>query len=71
MHLWELTGGKAEVVIHEADAPMLRSRRAHVKEYLDGRGRYLHDPEGEAKQIAVTESAHLRRDRADDGAAWR
>ncbi|MGN6867170.1 MAG: MBL fold metallo-hydrolase, partial [Solirubrobacteraceae bacterium] len=49
--LWELTGRRAELVIHEADAPMLRSRHAHVQEYLDGRGRYLHDPEGEAKQI--------------------
>lgn len=55
--LWELTGRKAEVVIHAADAPMLRSRRAHVQEYLDGRGRYLHDPEGEAKQMAVTRVA--------------
>jgi glyoxylase-like metal-dependent hydrolase (beta-lactamase superfamily II) len=45
------------VVIHEADAPMLRSRRSHVQEYLDGRGRYLHDREGEAKQIAVTRAA--------------
>ena len=55
--LWELTGRKAEVVIHEADTPMLRSRGSHVQEYLDGRGRYLHDPEGEAKQIAVTRAA--------------
>lgn len=36
---------------------MLRSRRAHVQEYLDGRGRYLHDPESETRQIAVTEAA--------------
>ena len=28
--LWELTGRRAQVVIHEADAPLLRSRRAHV-----------------------------------------
>lgn len=47
--LWELTGRRARIVIHEADAPMLRSRRAHVREYLDGRGRYLADPEGAAK----------------------
>ena len=47
--LWELTGRRAQVVIHEADAPLLRSRRAHVDEYLDGRGQYLHDPEGEAR----------------------
>jgi glyoxylase-like metal-dependent hydrolase (beta-lactamase superfamily II) len=42
------------VVIHEADAPMLRSRRAHVDEYLAGRGRYLNDPDGEAKLTAAT-----------------
>jgi hydroxyacylglutathione hydrolase len=52
--LWELTGRRAKVVIHEADAPMLRSRRAHVEEYLSGRGQYLQDPEGEAKQVAAT-----------------
>ncbi|MGC9670739.1 MBL fold metallo-hydrolase [Planosporangium sp. 12N6] len=52
--LWELTGRRAKVVIHEADAPMLRSRRAHVDEYLHGRGRYLNDPEGEAKVTAAT-----------------
>ncbi|WP_433361282.1 MBL fold metallo-hydrolase [Actinoplanes sp. CA-142083] len=51
--LWELTGRRAQVVIHEADAPMLRSRRAHVDEYLNGRGRYLRDPDGEAKQVAT------------------
>lgn len=51
--LWELTGRRAQVVIHEADAPMLRSRRAHVEEYLAGRGRYLDDPEGEAKVTAA------------------
>ena len=55
--LWEMTHGKAQVVIHEADAPLLRSRDAHVQIYRDGRGPYLHDPEGEAAQIAVTEMA--------------
>ena len=55
--LWELTGRRAQVVVHEADAPFLRSRRAHVDEYLDGRGQYLHDPEGEQKQIATGEAA--------------
>lgn len=54
--LWELTGRRAKVVIHEADAPMLRSRRAHVDEYLAGRGRYLGDPEGEAKVAAATQA---------------
>ncbi|XVU29207.1 MBL fold metallo-hydrolase [Actinoplanes sp. CA-054009] len=28
--LWELTGRRARVCIHEADAPLLRSRRAHL-----------------------------------------
>jgi hydroxyacylglutathione hydrolase len=55
--LCELTGRKAQVVIHKADAPMLRSRRAHVEEYLAGRGRYLHDPEGEAKLTAAGNAA--------------
>ncbi|GAA4526373.1 MBL fold metallo-hydrolase [Nonomuraea ferruginea] len=54
--LWELTGRRARVVIHEADAPMLRSRRAHVDEYLRGRGRYLNDPEGEAKVTAAADT---------------
>ncbi|MGW0189390.1 MBL fold metallo-hydrolase [Streptomyces sp. NPDC003362] len=51
--LWELTGRQARVVIHEADAPMLRSRRVHVDEYRAGRGRYLRDPQGEAKVAAA------------------
>ncbi|MEU6159082.1 MBL fold metallo-hydrolase [Streptomyces sp. NPDC047130] len=51
--LWEMTGRRARVVIHEADAPMLRSRGAHVEEYREGRGRYLADPEGEAKVTAA------------------
>ncbi|MFH8762542.1 MBL fold metallo-hydrolase [Streptomyces althioticus] len=54
--LWELTGRRAQVVIHEADAPMLCSRRAHVDEYLTGRGRYLDDPEGEAKVTAAADA---------------
>lgn len=54
--LWELTGRRAQIVIHEADAVMLRSRRAHVDEYLEGRGQYLHDPEGEAKQVAAAQA---------------
>ena len=51
--LWEMTGRKAQVVIHEADAPMLRSRQAHVQEYLTGRGRYLADPAGAVKVAAA------------------
>ena len=52
--LWELTGRRAQVVIHEADAPLLRSRRAHVDDYLAGRAQYLNDPDGEAKLTAAT-----------------
>jgi glyoxylase-like metal-dependent hydrolase (beta-lactamase superfamily II) len=51
--LWELTGRRAQVVIHEADAHLLRSRRAHVQEYLDVRQQYLQDPDGETKQTAA------------------
>jgi glyoxylase-like metal-dependent hydrolase (beta-lactamase superfamily II) len=51
--LWELTGRRAKVVIHEADAPMLRFRRAHVDEYVAGRGQYLPDPDGAAKVAAA------------------
>ncbi|MFI0409291.1 hypothetical protein [Actinomadura sp. 3N508] len=43
-------------MIHEADAPLLRSRRAHVQDYLDVRQKYLRDPEGEAKQTAAAEA---------------
>ncbi|MFE5837718.1 MBL fold metallo-hydrolase [Arthrobacter sp. NPDC056493] len=54
--LWELTGRRAQVVIHEADAPLLRSRRAHVDEYLTGRGQYLQDPDGGAKLAAAADT---------------
>lgn len=55
--LWELTSRKAKVVIHEADAPFLRSRRTHVEEYLAARGRYIDDPQGEARLTAICQSA--------------
>lgn len=55
--LWELTGRRAQVVIHEADAPMLRSRQAHVEEYVAARGRYRRDPEGAAAVAAATQAA--------------
>jgi hydroxyacylglutathione hydrolase len=54
--LWELTGRRAQVVIHEADAPLLRSRKAHVDQYVNVRQQYLRDPDGEAKQIAAAEA---------------
>ncbi|WP_435135293.1 MBL fold metallo-hydrolase [Actinacidiphila sp. bgisy144] len=54
--LWNLTGRRARVVIHEADAPMLRSRAAHVAEYRAGRGRYLRDPQGAARVAAAADA---------------
>lgn len=51
--LWELTGRRAQVVIHEADAPLLRSRRAHVDQYVDVRQQYLNDPNGVEEQTKV------------------
>jgi hydroxyacylglutathione hydrolase len=53
--LWELTGRRAQVVIHEADAHLLRSRRAHVDSYVDVRQRYLRDPDGVAEQARTAE----------------
>ncbi|MEZ5151315.1 MBL fold metallo-hydrolase [Rhodococcus zopfii] len=54
--LWEATGRRAQVVIHEADAHLLRSRQAHVDEYLGARGRYLKDPDGAAKVTAAAQA---------------
>jgi hydroxyacylglutathione hydrolase len=53
--LWELTGRRARVVIHDADAHLLRSRRAHVEQYVDVRQRYLRDPDGVAAQTGAAE----------------
>src|SRR3954452_21957460 len=55
--LWELTGRRAQVVIGEADARYLRSRRAHVQNYLGVRAQYLDDPDAEAKQTAMAAGA--------------
>jgi glyoxylase-like metal-dependent hydrolase (beta-lactamase superfamily II) len=57
--LWELTGRRARVVIHAADAPFLRSRRAHVDEYVGGRGRYLHGADGVAQVTEAVISGEL------------
>ncbi|WP_320773162.1 MBL fold metallo-hydrolase [Streptomyces sp. CRN 30] len=54
--LWELTGRRAKVVVHEADAHLLRSRRAHVDQYLSVRQGYLDDPDGEAAQTRTAEA---------------
>ncbi|KAE8765757.1 MBL fold metallo-hydrolase [Georgenia thermotolerans] len=55
--LWELTGRRAQVVIHEADAALLRARRAHVDLYLDVRQRYLRNPAAVEEQTAMAQAA--------------
>ena len=55
--LWELTGRRAKVVIHEADLDYLRSRRAHVENYLALRDHYLDNPAAETEQTAMAENA--------------
>ncbi|MGT2463120.1 MBL fold metallo-hydrolase [Sinomonas atrocyanea] len=55
--LFDLTGGRARVVIHEADAHMLRSRSGHVEEYASGRQRYLGNPDGVEQQRRTAEAA--------------
>ena len=54
--LAELTGGRAKVVIHEADVHLLRSRRAHVDLYMDVRRQYLDDPHAEEEQTKMTDA---------------
>jgi hydroxyacylglutathione hydrolase len=55
--LWELTGGKAQVVLHEADAHLLRSRQAHVELYKAVRQQYLDNPDAIAHQTAAANQA--------------
>jgi hydroxyacylglutathione hydrolase len=52
--LWELTGRRAKVVIHEKDAPLLRSRAAHLEQFIDVRAQYLNDPAGIENQTKAT-----------------
>lgn len=55
--LWEKTGRRAKVVIHEDDLTYLQSRRAHVDNYLALRDRYIDNPDAEAEQTAMAERA--------------
>ena len=55
--LWEMTGRKAKVVIHEADAPLLRSRAAHVDLYRAVRQKYLDNPNAIEQQTAAANGA--------------
>jgi hydroxyacylglutathione hydrolase len=55
--LWELTGRRAKVVIHEADAHLLRSRQAHVDAFVDVRQQYLQKPDAVAEQTKMADGA--------------
>ena len=53
--LAEMTGGRAKVAIHEADAHLLRSREAHVQLYVDVRQQYLKDPDAVRHQRSTAD----------------
>lgn len=55
--LWELTGRRAKVVLHQQDAPYLRSRQAHVDQYFSARAAYIDDPEARAAQEGMAAEA--------------
>lgn len=55
--LWEATGRKAKVVIHEGDLAYLQSRRTHVAQYLNTRAQYIDNPDAEAEQTAMMAGA--------------
>ncbi len=57
MALWELTDRKAQVVLHEADAHLLRSRESHVDLYASVRQQYLGKPDGIEHERHVTQIA--------------
>lgn len=55
--LWELTGRRAQIVIHSADAHLLRSRQAHVDLYKATREQYLNNPNAIAEQTNAANAA--------------
>lgn len=57
MALWEMTGRKAEVVLHQADAHLLRSRQAHVDLYKAVRQHYLDNPDAIEEQTKAANFA--------------
>lgn len=56
-NLWELTGRRAQVVLHQADAHLLRSRQAHVDLYAAVRQQYLDNPNAIEEQTANAQAA--------------
>lgn len=57
MALWELTGRQAQVVLHSADAHLLRSRQAHVELYKAVRQQYLDNPHAIEEQTQAANFA--------------
>ncbi len=55
--LWQMTGRKAKVVIHEADVPYLRSRQHHVDQYFQARASYIDNPNARTEQEANAQAA--------------
>ncbi|MFM6979959.1 MAG: MBL fold metallo-hydrolase [Micrococcales bacterium] len=55
--LWELTGRRAQVVLHRADAKLLESREAHVDIYREVRAKYLKNPNAIDEQTKVANFA--------------
>lgn len=54
--LWEATGRRAQVAIHEADADLLRSPQAIINKNLVIGARYAPTPDQEAVQVAQAEA---------------
>lgn len=50
--VWEKTGGRAEVVIPQKEAYLLRNRSAHITDYKQLQGQYL-DAETQEKHTAI------------------
>ena len=55
--LWEMTGRKAKVVVHEADAEWVRRRSRHLEQYQTARAKYVHEEGGGAHMSAFLEEA--------------
>ncbi|WP_129660768.1 MBL fold metallo-hydrolase [Rothia uropygialis] len=55
--LREMTRNRAKIVLHRADVPLLRSREAHIQQYIDVRQQYLDDPDGVEEQRSMMDRA--------------
>lgn len=55
--LWEMTGRRAQVALHESDAHLLRSREAHVQLFRDVREQYVGGPGSVEQQRTMMQRA--------------